>query len=46
MFIAIIVSIILLVIRAFKKDKAKLITPLILLVLLAPSLFFYLLYTV
>tara|TARA_B100000787_G_C15901457_1_gene168608 strand:+ start:173 stop:445 length:273 start_codon:yes stop_codon:yes gene_type:complete len=46
MFIAIIVSIILLVIRAFKKDKAKLITPLILLVLLTPSLFFYLLYTV
>ena len=46
MFIAIIISIILLVIRVFKKNKLKLITPLILLVLLTPSLLFYLLYTV
>ncbi len=46
MMIAIIISIILLVIRAFKKNKAKLITPLILLVLLTPSLIFYLVNTV
>jgi drug/metabolite transporter (DMT)-like permease len=46
MMIAIIISAILLVIRAFKKNKAKLITPLILLVLLTPSLLFYLVNTV
>ena len=46
MFIAIIISMILLVIRVFKKNKAKLITPLILLVLLTPSLIFYLVNTV
>ena len=46
MGIAIIISAILLVIRAFKKNKAKLITPLILLVLLTPSLIFYLVNTV
>ena len=46
MMIAIIISAILLVIRIFKKNKLKLITPLILLVLLTPSLLFYLLYTV
>jgi len=46
MMIAIIISIILLVIRIFKKNKLKLITPLILLALLTPSLLFYLLYTV
>ena len=46
MFVAIIVSIILLVIRVFKKNKLKLVTPLILLVLLTPSLIFYLVNTV
>ena len=44
--LTIIISAILLVIRIFKKNKLKLITPLILLVLLTPSLLFYLLYTV
>jgi len=46
MFIAIIVSIILLVIRVFKKNKLKLVTPLILIVFFTPSTFFYLLHTV
>jgi len=46
MMITIIISAILLVIRAFKKNKAKLITPLILLVFLTPSLIFYLVNTV
>ena len=46
MFIAIIVSIILLVIRVFKKNKLKLITPLILIVFFTPSTFLYLLWTV
>ena len=44
--LTIIIAAILLVIRIFKKNKLKLITPLILLVLLTPSLLFYLLYTV
>jgi hypothetical protein len=46
MFIAIIVSIILLVIRVFKKNKLKLVTPLILIVFFTPSTLFYLMYTV
>ena len=46
MFIAIIISIVLLVIRSFKKNKLKLVTPLILIVFFTPSTFFYLLYTV
>jgi len=46
MFIAIIISIILLVIRSFKKNKLKLITPLILIAFFTPSTLFYLLYTV
>jgi len=46
MFIAIIVSMILLVIRVFKKNKLKLVTPLILIVFFTPSTFLYLLYTV
>ena len=46
MFIAIIISIILLVIRSFKKNKLKLITPLILIVFFTPSTFLYLLWTV
>ena len=46
MFIAIIISIILLVIRSFKKNKLKLVTPLILIVFFTPSTFFYLFYTV
>ena len=46
MFIAIIISIVLLVIRSFKKNKLKLITPLILIAFFTPSTFFYLLYTV
>ena len=46
MFIAIIVSIILLVIRAFKKNKLKLVTPLILIVFFTPSTLFYLMYTI
>ena len=44
-FIAIIISIVLLVIRSFKKNKLKLVTPLILIVFFTPSTFFYLLYT-
>ena len=46
MFVAIIVSIILLVIRVFKKNKLKLVTPLILIVFFTPSLIFYLVNTV
>ena len=46
MFIAIIISIILLVIRSFKKNKLKLVTPLILIVFFTPSTFLYLLWTV
>ncbi len=46
MFIAIIISIILLVMRLFKKNKLKLITPLILIVFFTPSTFIYLLWTV
>jgi len=46
MFVAIIVSIILLVIRVFKKNKLKLVTPLILIVFFTPSTFFYLANTV
>jgi len=46
MFIAIIISIILLVIRSFKKNKLKLITPLILIVFFTPSTLLYLIYTV
>jgi hypothetical protein len=46
MFIAIIISMILLVIRVFKKNKLKLVTPLILIVFFTPSTFLYLLYTV
>jgi len=46
MFIAIIISIILLVIRSFKKNKLKLITPLILIVFFTPSTLLYLLWTV
>ena len=46
MFIAIIVSIILLVIRVFKKNKLKLVTPLILIVFFTPSTLLYLLWTV
>jgi hypothetical protein len=46
MFIAIIVSIILLVMRVFKKNKLKLVTPLILIIFFTPSTFLYLLYTV
>jgi len=46
MFIAIIISIILLVIRTFKKNKLKLVTPLILIVFFTPSTFLYLLWTV
>ena len=46
MFIAIIISIILLVIRSFKKNKIKLVTPLILIVFFTPSTFLYLLWTV
>jgi len=45
MFIAIIISIILLVIRSFKKNKLKLVTPVILIVFFTPSTFLYLLYT-
>ena len=43
MMIAIIISIILLVIRVFKKNKLKLVTPLILIVFFTTSLLFYLL---
>ena len=46
MFIAIIVSIILLVIRVFKKNKLKLVTPLILIAFFTPSTLLYLLWTV
>ena len=46
MFIAIIISIILVVIRSFKKNKLKLITPLILIVFFTPSTFLYLSWTV
>ena len=46
MFIAIIISIILLVIRVVKKNKLKLVTPLILIVFFTPSTFLYLLWTV
>ena len=42
MFVAIIISILLIVIRLFKKNKLKLITPLILIVFFTPSTFFYL----
>jgi len=35
-----------LVIRSFKKNKLKLITPLILIIFFTPSTFFYLFYTV
>ena len=44
--LTIIISAILLVIRIFKKNKLKLVTPLILIVFFTPSTFFYLLYTV
>ena len=46
MFIAIIISMILLVIRVFKKNKLKLVTPLILIVFFTPSTFLYLLWVV
>ena len=46
MMFAITFSLILLVIRLFKKNKLKLVTPLILLVTLTPSLFFYVVNTV
>jgi hypothetical protein len=46
MMIAIIISVILLVIRVFKKNKLKLVTPFILLVFFTPSLIFYLVNTV
>ena len=46
MFIAIIISIILLVIRSFKKNKLKLVTPLILIIFFTPSTFLYLLWVV
>ena len=46
MMFAITISAILLVIRSFKKNKLKLVTPLILLVTLTPSLFFYVINTV
>jgi hypothetical protein len=46
MLIAIIVSIILILLRFFKKNKLKLITPLILLVTLIPSLLIFLINTV
>ena len=46
MFVAIIVSIILLVILVFKKNKLKLVTPLILIVFFTPSTLLYLLWTV
>ena len=44
--LTIIISAILLVIRIFKKNKLKLITPLLLLVFCTPSLIFYLVNTV
>jgi len=46
MMIAIIISAILLVIRIFKKNKLKLVTPLILIVFFTPSTFLYLLWIV
>ena len=46
MGIAIIISILLLVIRLFKKNKLKLITPLILIVFFTPSTFLYLTNTI
>ena len=46
MMFAITISLILFVIRLFKKNKLKLVTPLILLVMLTPSLFFYVINTV
>ena len=46
MMFAITISLILLVIRLFKKNKLKFVTPLILLVTLTPSLFFYVINTV
>ena len=44
MLIAITISIILILFRAFKKNKLKLITPLILLVTLTPSLIIFVIY--
>jgi hypothetical protein len=44
--LTIIISAILLVVRVFKKNKLKLITPLLLLVFCTPSLIFYLVNTV
>ena len=46
MFISIIISIILILFRAFKKNKLKLITPLILLITLTPSLLIFVINTV
>jgi len=46
MMIAIIISAILLVIRVFKKNKLKLVTPLILIAFFTPSTLLYLLWTV
>ena len=46
MLIAIIISLILILFRAFKKNKLKLITPLILLVTLTPSLLIFVINTV
>jgi hypothetical protein len=46
MLIAIIISLILILFRVFKKNKLKLITPLILLVTLIPSLLIFLINTV
>ena len=46
MMFAITISLILLVIRLFKKNNLKLVTPIILLVTLTPSLFFYVINTV
>ena len=46
MLIAIIISLILILFRVFKKNKLKLITPLILLVTLTPSLLIFLINTV
>ena len=46
MLIAIIISLILILFRAFKKNKLKLITPLILIVTLTPSLLIFVINTV
>jgi len=46
MLIAIIISLILILFRAFKKNKLKLITPLILLITLTPSLLIFVINTV